>query len=262
MPDSVQAILAARIDRLPAEEKLLLQSAAVIGRDVPLALLREVAGLTDEALRRAIAHLQETAFLYEARRFPDVAYTFTHSLTQSVSYESVLLSRRRALHARLVDEIERLYAGSAGGAGGAAGPARPARRGLGAGGDVLPAGRAEGGRAVRQPRGGKPLRAGARRAAASAGEPRAIGAGGGPDRRAGAGAPPDRRAPALPGPVPRGERAGRGTGRPAATGAGSDAGVTGAVLPGRVPGGDRRLRRRWRRPRRSATWRRRPRPAR
>ena len=111
VPDSVQAILAARIDRLPAEEKLLLQSAAVIGRDVPLALLREVAGLTDEALRRAIAHLQETAFLYEARRFPDVAYTFTHSLTQSVSYESVLLSRRRALHARLVDEIERLYAG-------------------------------------------------------------------------------------------------------------------------------------------------------
>ena len=111
VPDSVQAILAARIDRLPAEEKLLLQSAAVIGKDVPLALLREVAGLTDDALKRALVHLQETALLYEARRFPDVAYTFTHSLTQSVAYESVLLSRRRALHARLVDEIERLYAG-------------------------------------------------------------------------------------------------------------------------------------------------------
>ena len=69
----MQAILAARIDRLPADDKRLLQAAAVIGREVPFTLLEDVAGLPDDQLRRGLAHLQAAEFLYESRLFPDLA---------------------------------------------------------------------------------------------------------------------------------------------------------------------------------------------
>jgi len=109
VPATVQAILAARIDRLPPEEKRLLQAAAVIGVDVPFSLLQAIAGQTDEALQRGLAHLQAAEFLYEARLFPDVEYTFKHGLTYEVAYGSLLHERRRALHARIVEVIETLY---------------------------------------------------------------------------------------------------------------------------------------------------------
>src|SRR5262245_25343501 len=110
-PATVQAVLAARIDRLPPEEKRLLQTAAVIGTDVPFALLRAIADLPEEALRRGLAHLQAAEFLYETLLFPASEYTFKHALTHEVAYGSLLLERRRVLHARLVEALEALALG-------------------------------------------------------------------------------------------------------------------------------------------------------
>jgi tetratricopeptide (TPR) repeat protein len=109
IPATAQAILAARIDRLPPEEKRLLQAASIIGKDVPFALLQTVADSSEDDLRRALGHLQAAEFLYEASIFPDLEYTFKHALTHEVAYGSVLQDRRRRLHARIVPAIEALY---------------------------------------------------------------------------------------------------------------------------------------------------------
>jgi class 3 adenylate cyclase/tetratricopeptide (TPR) repeat protein len=106
VPATVQAVLAARIDRLPPEEKQLLQTAAVIGTEVPLALLEAMAEAPDEPLRLGLTHLQAAEFLYETRLFPDIEYTFKHALTQQVAYETLLQEQRRALHARVVAALE------------------------------------------------------------------------------------------------------------------------------------------------------------
>src|SRR5262245_5112106 len=108
VPATVQAMLAARIDRLPPEEKRLLQTAAVIGTEVPFALLQAIADLPAAALHRGLAHLQAAEFLYETRLFPEPEYTFKHALTHEVAYGSLLLERRRGLHARIVEALERL----------------------------------------------------------------------------------------------------------------------------------------------------------
>jgi class 3 adenylate cyclase/predicted ATPase len=109
VPATVQAVLAARIDRLPPEEKRLLQSAAVIGKDVPFRLLQGIADQPEQELRRGLTNLQAAEFLYESSLFPDMEYTFKHALTHEVAYGSVLQERRRVLHVRIVESIERLY---------------------------------------------------------------------------------------------------------------------------------------------------------
>ncbi len=109
VPATVQVMLAARIDRLLPEDKRLLQVAAVIGKDVPFALLQAVAELPDDALRRGLDHLQDAEFVYETRMFPDPEYAFKHALTHEVSYGGLLQDRRRDLHARIVDAIETLH---------------------------------------------------------------------------------------------------------------------------------------------------------
>jgi class 3 adenylate cyclase len=109
VPATVQAVLAARIDRLPPEEKRLLQSAAVIGKDVPFALLQAVADQSEEELRQWLTRLQAAEFLYETSLYPELEYTFKHALTHEVAYGSVLQERRRLLHARIVEAIEKLY---------------------------------------------------------------------------------------------------------------------------------------------------------
>ena len=109
VPPTVQAILAARIDRLSPEEKRLLQSAAVVGKDVPFALLREIAESPEDALREHLGHLQAAEFLYETGAFGDLEYTFKHALTHDVAYGSLLAERRRTLHARIVQAIGTLY---------------------------------------------------------------------------------------------------------------------------------------------------------
>ena len=161
VPTTVHAVLAARIDRLPAEDKRLLQTAAVLGTEVPFPLLQAIAELPEADLHRGLAHLQAAEFLYETRLFPDREYTFKHALTHEVAYGSLLQERRRALHARIVEAIERLS------------PdrltdhverlAHHAFRGeaVGEGGDLPPAGRGQGLRPLGQPGGAGVLRAGA-----------------------------------------------------------------------------------------------------
>ncbi|HXU90638.1 MAG TPA: adenylate/guanylate cyclase domain-containing protein [Methylomirabilota bacterium] len=111
VPSSVQTILAARIDRLSSEDKRLLQTASVVGKDVPFALLRGIAELSDEALRGSLDRLQAAEFLYESSLFPDLEYAFKHALTHEVTYGSLLADRRRALHAAVVHAMESVYAG-------------------------------------------------------------------------------------------------------------------------------------------------------
>jgi tetratricopeptide (TPR) repeat protein len=109
VPASVQAVLAARIDRLAPGAKQLLQSASVIGKDFLFALLCGVEEFSEDELRRELGHLQASEFIYETRLFPDLEYTFKHALTHEVAYGSLLQDRRRALHARVVEAIEQLY---------------------------------------------------------------------------------------------------------------------------------------------------------
>jgi class 3 adenylate cyclase/tetratricopeptide (TPR) repeat protein len=111
VPATVQAVLAARIDRLLPEDKRLLQAAAVVGKDVPYPLLQAVAELPEDRLRHGLARLQDTEFLYETSLFPDLEYTFKHALTHEVTYASLLHERRRALHARIVAAAQSLYGG-------------------------------------------------------------------------------------------------------------------------------------------------------
>jgi class 3 adenylate cyclase/tetratricopeptide (TPR) repeat protein len=109
IPATVQAILAARIDRLALENKRLLQAASVIGKDVPFTLLKAIAQESGDRLRQGLTQLQAAEFLYEARLFPDLEYTFRHTLTHDVTLGSLLQDRRRTLHARIVEALEMLY---------------------------------------------------------------------------------------------------------------------------------------------------------
>jgi predicted ATPase len=109
VPATVQAVLAARIDRLPPDEKRLLQSAAVIGKDVPLVILQAIADQSEQEISRGLSLLQAAEFLYETSLFPEVEYTFKHALTHEVAYGSILQERRRSVHARIVEVIEQLY---------------------------------------------------------------------------------------------------------------------------------------------------------
>jgi predicted ATPase len=108
VPATVQAVLAARIDRVPLEDKHLLQTAAVIGTEVAVPLLQAIADVPEATLYRGLAHLQAAEFLYETRLFPEPEYTFKHALTHEVAYGSLLRERRRVLHARLVEVLEAL----------------------------------------------------------------------------------------------------------------------------------------------------------
>ena len=115
VPATVQVMLAARIDRLAPEDKRLLQTASVVGKDVPFALLQAIAELPEEALRRGLDRLQSAEFLYETGLFPDLEYSFKHALTHEVTYAGLLQERRRELHARIVEAIEALHRDRLGG---------------------------------------------------------------------------------------------------------------------------------------------------
>ena len=172
VPATVQAVLAARIDRLPPEEKRLLQMAAVIGTEVPGPLLQAIAETSDEGLSRSLAQLQAAEFLYETSLFPERAYAFKHALTHEVAYGSLLHERRRVLHARIVAALEALAGERV-----AEQVERLAHHALRGevweqGPGVLPAGRGESPGALGLPRGRGVLRAGAQRPRASAGAAR------------------------------------------------------------------------------------------
>jgi class 3 adenylate cyclase/tetratricopeptide (TPR) repeat protein len=109
IPPTVQAILASRIDRLPPDEKSMLQTLAVIGKEFPLSLVREIVDGPDEKLNRMLNDLQLAEFIYEQPAVSDTEYTFKHALTQEVAYNSVLAERRRGVHERAAQAIEKLY---------------------------------------------------------------------------------------------------------------------------------------------------------
>jgi class 3 adenylate cyclase/tetratricopeptide (TPR) repeat protein len=106
IPSTVESVVADRIDRLSTADKHLLQTAAVIGAEVPLNLLRAVADLSDEELHRGLSKLQTSEFLYESNLFPEMKYAFKHALTNEVAYGALLVGRRILLHARIVDALE------------------------------------------------------------------------------------------------------------------------------------------------------------
>jgi tetratricopeptide (TPR) repeat protein len=110
IPPTVQGVLAARIDRLPAEEKELLQTLAVIGREFPLALVRRAAPKFTASLDAMLSDLQRAEFIYEQPAFPDVEYIFKHALTQEVAFNSLLVERRKVLDEEIAGAIESLFA--------------------------------------------------------------------------------------------------------------------------------------------------------
>jgi class 3 adenylate cyclase/tetratricopeptide (TPR) repeat protein len=114
VPDTIQGVIMARVDRLPEDHKRLLQTASVLGRELPLNLLSAVldqAGQADqgEGLTRLLADLKRWEFLYEEPTAEEPRYLFKHALTQEAVYQTLLTSRRRALHGAAGRAFETLY---------------------------------------------------------------------------------------------------------------------------------------------------------
>src|SRR5262249_39240719 len=112
IPLTVQGILASRIDRLPANEKDLLQTVAVIGTEFQLGVARALSERSDDDLNRMLNDLQLAEFIYEQPAAGAVEYIFKHALTHEVAYGSLLIERRRRLHGRAGAAIESLFAGN------------------------------------------------------------------------------------------------------------------------------------------------------
>ena len=106
IPNTVQSILAARIDKQAEREKYVLQAAAVIGKEFPETILSQVVDLPDDDLAAALAALKSAEFVFEQSLYPAVEFAFKHPLTQEVALESQLAERRRGLHARVARAIE------------------------------------------------------------------------------------------------------------------------------------------------------------
>jgi class 3 adenylate cyclase/tetratricopeptide (TPR) repeat protein len=109
IPPTVHGILASRIDALPASEKGLLQTLAVIGKDFPLNLVRHITASPDDRLEPMLKSLRAGEFIYEQPALGEAEYTFKHALTREVAYNSVLIERRRLLHERTGEAIEALF---------------------------------------------------------------------------------------------------------------------------------------------------------
>src|SRR5262249_48054323 len=110
VPDTVHAVVAARLDRLPPAVKHLVQIAAGLGGGGPRPPGQGQGEEPGGRLQQSLAHLQAAEFLSETTLFPEPAYTFKHALTQEVAYHTVLRERRRVLHERAAQAIEQLYA--------------------------------------------------------------------------------------------------------------------------------------------------------
>lgn len=109
VPDTVEEVLMARIDRLAEEAKNVLQIGAVIGREVSGELLREIAGLPEWQLTPHLAALTRAELLYARGLPPQTTYLFKHALTQEVAYRSLLTAQRQALHHRVAVTLETLF---------------------------------------------------------------------------------------------------------------------------------------------------------
>jgi class 3 adenylate cyclase/tetratricopeptide (TPR) repeat protein len=108
VPDTIQGVLAARIDRLPDAPKRAMQIASVIGREFALRLLERIIE-TGKAVRGQLEELRALELIYEKAMHPELAYMFKHALTHDVAYDSILVDRRKHLHRTIGLAIEELY---------------------------------------------------------------------------------------------------------------------------------------------------------
>jgi class 3 adenylate cyclase/tetratricopeptide (TPR) repeat protein len=106
IPETVQSVIAARIDSLSPKRKTLLQIASVIGSEIPLLLLREVVDLGAVELQNLLGELQVAQFLYEAPNATSLQLKFRHDLVQEVAYGSLISAKRQMLHARVLRAME------------------------------------------------------------------------------------------------------------------------------------------------------------
>ena len=108
VPDTIQGIIAGRMDRLDDSIKTTLQVASVIGRSFVFRILRTLPGLSDD-LKTYLLRLQSMELIYEKRVFPELEYIFKNAITQEVAYNSLLFNRRKALHGAIGMAIEETY---------------------------------------------------------------------------------------------------------------------------------------------------------
>jgi class 3 adenylate cyclase/tetratricopeptide (TPR) repeat protein len=108
VPDTIQGIIAARMDRLEESLKRIMQVAAVIGREFAFRILETITEMKEE-LKSELVNLQGLEFIYEKSLFPDLEYIFRHALVQEVAYNSLLINRRKEIHEKIGRAIETLY---------------------------------------------------------------------------------------------------------------------------------------------------------
>ncbi len=108
MPDTIQGIIMARLDRLGEDGKRTVQLASVIGRQFLVRLLERIAGLTGQ-LEGLLQELKTLEIIYELGLLPEPAYIFKHAVIQDVAYQSLLVQRRKELHRAVGYAIEELY---------------------------------------------------------------------------------------------------------------------------------------------------------
>jgi class 3 adenylate cyclase/tetratricopeptide (TPR) repeat protein len=109
VPDTIQGLIAARIDRLEDNIKRTMQFASVIGRDFAYRILQSITGLHEE-LKAYLLNLQGLEFIYEKRLFPELEYIFKHALIQEVTYYSLLTAHRKDLHCKVGKAMEEQFA--------------------------------------------------------------------------------------------------------------------------------------------------------
>ncbi|MFX0203220.1 MAG: guanylate cyclase, partial [Candidatus Hodarchaeota archaeon] len=108
VPDTIQGIIAARLDRLEDNLKRTMQVASVIGRDFAFRILQTITGMREE-LKSHLLNLQGLELIYEKSLFPELEYIFKHALIQEVAYNSLLLKRRKEIHEKIGRAIEQIY---------------------------------------------------------------------------------------------------------------------------------------------------------
>ena len=110
IPQTIQSVLAARIDLLDGLPKTVLQTAAIIGKDIPVDLLSRMADIQVPQLSEQLEQLEAADFIYRTTIAAGAEYFFKHELTREVAYNSILIARRRMLHGRALQVIEANFA--------------------------------------------------------------------------------------------------------------------------------------------------------
>ena len=108
VPGTVHDVVASRVEGLPQEDRQVLEVAAVIGREIPVALLQEASDLSAADIQASLARLSASEFLHAVRLGADAGYAFKHALTHEVAYDGVVVPARAQLHARVVSAIGKL----------------------------------------------------------------------------------------------------------------------------------------------------------